>query len=621
MFKKKELKLGEIIAFWVAFPLTAVFVSFFIIFYLDLANGPVVILVLMLIGIVSCIVGTILLRKFAHFYVRLFPLFVFILMSAILLPLAKPGYAPKKAYYYDNPTYTEVMHLANGDVKGVYNEDKTVRIYAGIPYAEAPVGEYRWKEPQQLKNWEGIKDASYFAPKNIQEGTNSSVTDTLVDIYSSRGWYPDFAHHPFETMSEDSLYLNIWRPNVDETNLPILVYIHGGSLMHGSSSGEEYNGEEMAKKGVIMITIAYRLGALGYFAHEDLIAESPNHTTGNYGLLDQIEALKWINANATYFGGDKTNITIAGESAGSSSVSALCVSPLANGLFKRAIGESSSIVSKRPPHTYRKMKDALKMGHDIMKEFGCSSIEELRKVPAEKLVNSQYQNSGMTLDGYALRDDKTPYEVYLTHENNEEALLNGFNLKEADAFVIPTYLFNPTNKDNITDRVIGTFGENVGKKILKLYEKKIEEDAFNAFNEIFSVFWFMEPHHAWSTLARDNGENVYSYLFTKENNYHGTYHSGEIIYAYGNVKRDTHSYRYNFTDLYLSEKMLTYWSNFAKTGNPNEENLTNWETWNTSSKLIELGVDTRMIDDPYVELYPLIEEYQEEQLIKDSINA
>ena len=418
--------------------------------------------------------------------------------------------------------------------------------------------------------------------------------------------------HPEQNMSEDSLYLNIWRPNNDDINLPILVFIHGGSLTTGSSAFEEYNGEEMAKKGVIMITITYRLGVFGYFAHQDLIDESPNNTTGNYGLLDQIEALKWINNNASYFGGDKDNITIAGESAGSSSVSALCTSPLAKNLFKRAIGESSSLVLKAPPHTYRKMDDALKVGEEVMKEFNCSTIEELRNIPAEKLVTTNTSNSGMTLDGYALTKD--PYQVYLDHENNEEALLNGYNVKEADAFVIPDNLLSPTNKDNILSRLSKVFGDKYAKEIYELYEEDIQKDAFAAFNEIISVYWFIYPHHSWSNTALDNGVEVYRYQFTKYNGFHETYHAGEMIYAYGNVKHSPYGYRYNQSDIDLAETMLSYWSNFAKNGNPNGSDLPVWETYVTNGEVMELGANVGSFEDKYLDLYPILDNFIDENL-------
>ena len=605
------MKKASRIIFWIIFPILTVICSILLVFYLDLANGPFICLILEFFVIVLFIIFRIMFRN-RRFKYRMIPTLGLLFANLIILPMAQPTTEVYPAVSYKNPVKTDVLSLENGDIVGVYNKDKTVRVYAGIPYAKAPIGDLRWKEPQDVENWEGVKDCTKFAAKSMQPAGNS-VTDGLADIYAAKGWYPDFKMNPSQNMSEDSLYLNIWRPNNDKTNLPILVFIHGGSLTTGSSAYSDYNGEEMAKKDVIMITIQYRLGVFGYFAHQELIDESENNTTGNYGLLDQIKALEWINKNASYFGGDKNNITIAGESAGSSSVSAICVSPLAKGLFKRAIGESSSIVVKKAPHTYRELSDALEVGEKIKNEFKCKSIVDLHKISASKLVTTKYSNSSMTLDGYAI--NKKPYEVYEAHENNEEALLNGYNVKEADAFVIPTYLFSPTNKNNIKERLIKTFGDNVGNKIYELYKDKIEEDAFNTFNEIFSVYWFMQPHQSWSESALNAGVNVYRYQFTKENKYHGTYHAGEMIYAYGNVKNAKYKYRYNKSDEDLSSIMLTYWSNFAKNGNPNGDNLPNWSNYNLEDgKVMELGENVGLIDDRYKDLYPLINEFIEEQL-------
>ena len=533
------------------------------------------------------------------------PTIGFLVASLVIGVTAKP--IIKNLPIFESGEKIEIT-LKNGKGYGLYNKTYEVEGYAGIPYAKAPIGDLRWKEPQPVEDWEGVKDFTVFASKSMQPEGNGSLFSNLANIYAAKKWVPNFNTTYDSPKSEDSLYLNIWKPHTTETNLPILVYIHGGSLTSGSSSYSDYQGIEVARSGVIMITIAYRLGVFGYFAHQDLRDESINHTTGNYGLLDQIEALKWVNDNATYFGGDKNNITIAGESAGSSSVSALCISPLAKGLFTRAIGESSSIVLKRPPHTYRSMDDALETGENIMKEFNCSSIEELRKIPAEQLVKTQYSNSGMTLDGYAI--NKEPYQVYLDKENNESALLNGYNILEGDAFVIPMFLFDPTNKDNILTRLKDTFGEIYGPKIYNLYKDKIDKDAFSAFNEIFSVYWFIYPHHKWSNYALDNNETVYRYQFTKNNNHISTYHSGEIIYAYGNVKHTAVPARYDSSDLELSRIMLGYWTNFAKTGNPNGSGLPTWNKYsNSQDNVQELGVRVGALEDKYLELYTLLDQY------------
>ena len=605
------MKKGGSIAFWILFPILTLIFSGIVVFYFDLANGPLYLFIIECVCLGLFIIFRIVLRH-QKFVFRMIPTLSIVAVTALTIAFARPSIERKSAAYYSNPVATEVLALKNGKVQGVYNQDKKVEIYAGVPYAKAPIGDLRWKEPQPVEDWNGIKDCSYFAPRAMQSD-QSPVISTLVDMYAEKSWHPDYNMHPRQEMSEDCLYLNIWRPANIESPVPILVYIHGGSLTSGSSAYEDYNGEEMAKTGVIMITIAYRLGVFGYFAHEDLAKESTNGTTGNYGLLDQIQALKWINENASYFGGDINNITIAGESAGSSSVSALCASPLAKGLFKRAIGESSSLVVKLPPHTYRKKDVALKVGNDIMKEFNCSSIEELRKIPADKLITTKYENSAMTLDGYALTKD--PYQVYVDGENNEEALLNGYNVLEADAFVVPTYLLSPTNKDNILERLKKSFGDIYGQKFYDLYQEKINKDAFAAFNEIFSVYWFMYPHYSWMNIAYQNGLDVYSYQFTKNNGFHGTYHSGEMIYAYGNVKKDNHSYRYDQSgsDTYLSYVMLSYWSNFAKTGNPNNAaNLPTWHKYQSDQDYImELGLRIGDKNIEYKDAFALCDEYSE----------
>lgn len=605
------------IIFWIIIGLLSVLITAFALFYFDLANGPLICFILELVFIATAITWRILLRH-QKFVIRMIPTIGFVIASAIILSVTSPTTEVKSAAYYSHPVKTEVLHLENGDIQGVYNKSRDVEIYAGIPYAKAPVGELRWKEPQDVENWSGVKDCSKFGPRAMQPKSNP-LTSGLVDIYAAKGWHPDYIMKPEQNMSEDCLYLNIWRPNNEEKDLPILVFIHGGSLTTGSSSFEDYNGEEMAKKGVIMITIQYRLGVFGYFAHEELQKESPNGTTGNYGLLDQIKALEWINKNAECFGGDKNNVTIAGESAGSSSVSALCSTPLLHdkGYFKRAIGESSSLVMKRAPHTYRKIKSALETGSDIMKEFKCKNIEELRNVKAEKLVKTKYSNSSMTLDGYALNMD--PYDIYKNHLNNEEALLNGYNVLEGDAFVVPTYLTSPTNKKNIKGRLVKEFGSNIGNKFYELYKDKIEKDAFAAFNEIYSVYWFIAPHHFWSNMALNNGVTVYRYQFTKENHFHGTYHAGEMIYAYGNVKKCPEKWKYNSEDVKLSNTMLTYWSNFAKTGNPNCTCAPEWLPYTgVGDGVQELGANVGKFEDKYLKAYELVEEYMNELLAQES---
>ena len=599
LFKKHRL-------FWILFSIGWTLITAFLLFFYDLTNGPLFLFIFQIIILLGFFAINILFLN-KKWWMRLLTWAGFLALTFTCISFSKPTVEAKSAAFYSNPVkINEPLVLNQGKVQGIYNKDKTVQIYAGIPYAKAE----RWKLPQEY-TWENTLDGGHFGAKSMQPGSNA-LTNTLVDIYSEKGWHPYYLMEPEQSRSEDSLFLNIWKPNTTETNLPILVYIHGGSLTTGTSANNDINGESLAKLGVIMITIQYRLGVFGYFAHPDLkaesLAETGHATTGNYGLLDQIFALKWVNDNAVNLGGDKNNITIAGESAGSSSVSAICTSPLAKGLFKRAIGESSSSAIKKAPHTYRSEEDAYATSKKILSEFKCSSIEGLRKVKATKLVNTKHSNSSMMLDGYALTKD--PYQVYLDHENNEEALLNGYNVKEADAFVVPTYLLNPTNKKNIKGRLVKEFTEEYANRIYDLYIDKINEDAFAAFNEIISVYWFIMPHHYWSNLALNNGVDVYRYQFTKENGYHGTYHSGELIYCYGNLNKSRRKFAYNSSDYDLEKTLTNYWANFAKTGNPNAEGLPTWNKYQSNGdKVMELGANLGPMDDRYLKLYEILDDF------------
>ena len=601
MFKKH-------LAFFIAFPIGCLLLLALIIFYFDLANGPVLCFIYALLNLAALITLSILFIN-KKMWMRLTPWAGFVFTLVLLISLAKPTVEIKSAAYYSNPVeISNPLTLNNGKVKGIYNKDQDVEIYAGIPFAEAPVGDLRWKEPVPVHDWEGVKDCTKFAARAMQVDT-SPVINSLVDIYAEKGWHPDYTMHPLQNMSEDCLYLNIWRPK-NVSNAPILVFIHGGSLTTGSGAFESYNGEALAKKGIIMITIQYRLGVFGYFAHPSLMDESVNKTTGNYGLLDQIEAVKWVYENAEKFGGDKSKITIAGESAGSSSVSALCVTPLlrGTGIINNAIGESSSIVGRYPPHTFRKLESAYEAGEKILKEFKCKSIDELRKIPADKLVKTSVVNSSMTLDGYAL--DQMPNEIYKLGLNNEKALLNGYNVKEADAFVIPNFLLSPTNKDNIKSRLADYMDEETATKIVDIYKDKIEIDATAALNEIMSVYWFMYPHYEWSNLAAANGETVYRYEFTKENGYNGTYHSGEMIYCYNNIEKSGHSFAYNDSDYKLADIMSDYWVNFVKTGDPNGGDLEPWyEYVPGNERVMELGENLGMKDESYQDMYQILKDF------------
>ena len=290
------------------------------------------------------------------------------------------------------------VKVEGGWIQGTVTKDLTV--FKGIPFAAPPVGDLRWKAPQPVEKWEGVKQTTKFAPAPMQGG------------------------NPPSGKSEDCLYLNVWTPakSADE-KLPVLVWIYGGGFSFGSTAEPVYNGENLAKKGVILVSIAYRVGQLGFLALPELNAENPHHVSGNYGLLDQIAGLKWIQNNIAAFGGDPGKVTIFGESAGGISVSMLCASPLAKGLFQGAISESGGSFGPTRPTTYpgenmKTLKEAEVDGEAYVKKAGVSSIAELRKIEADKLPMGFGMGSAWPIvDGYVIPDDQ--YKLYKAGKYND----------------------------------------------------------------------------------------------------------------------------------------------------------------------------------------------------------
>lgn len=521
-----------------------------------------------------------------------------IVLFVIIFRVSYPPYERVPAVKGRNPKVTEVVSVKQGDLTGVYNKDQSVEVFAGIPYAKPPVGELRWKEPQEPDNWEGVRACDRFAPKFMQEDS-TPILDSLVSlvIYNNFNWF-DPTDNYREAMSEDALYLNIWKPEGDVSGCPVLFYIHGGYLQTGSPSFDQYNGEAFARRGIVFVDIAYRLSVFGYFSDEALAAESPNNTTGNYGLLDQIAALKWVNENIAAFGGAPDNITIAGESAGSSSVNAICISPLAKGLFRRAIGESSSICIKEPFHTFRSFEEALEMKHTVYDTMGVSSIEGLRSIDAWDLVRAAGEYESMTVDGYAIPDQ--PYLMYQRGENNEEALLSGYNASEAYVFTI---LGEKITGNNYYEALYAQLGDSAAE-VAELYPPG--DDPMGQYNDILSAAWFTYSHYTWSRHMAAEGRPVFEYCFSKENKGLSNNHAGELPYFYGNLH--TQPQNYKDSDYKLSETIMDYIENFVRTGNPNGEGLPEWQDFSVDeTRVMNLGENVGMETDVYLDLYEILD--------------
>ncbi len=536
----------------------------------------------------------------ARWYARLGAFLVLTLLLLVVFRFTEGPVKRRPAVEGKNPAVTEIVTVEQGALTGVYTPDGAVEVYAGIPYAAPPVGELRWREPQDPAPWEGVLRADTLAPMSMQV-VNSNLYSSLAQIIGYHDYRISLRDNFRDAVSEDSLYLNIWKPAGAQEKLPVIVYIHGGSLQTGQPWYADYSGEGLARKGVMVVNFGYRLGVFGFYADEELIAESPNETTGNYGLLDQIKALEWVKNNIAAFGGDPANVTLAGESAGSACVSALCTSPLAKGLFVRVIGESSSVTAPRPAHSYRLLDEALATGKATRQRFGASSLADMRAIPAEKLAAAMDTNHHMTIDGYVL--EKPPYEAYLRGENHEQAQLQGCNSEEGTPFI----LFGMAKRKNYEEKVRALFGD-YADEVLALYPASTDQEAKENWIDLYSAWFFTYGHYCWAREASAGGVPVYGYYFTKTNGRLGPWHSGEEVYCWGNIPAS--SRLYDTSDRELGEIFCSYFANFARTGDPNGEGLPLWEQTTDGTRVLELGEDVFMREERYLPLYDILDRMQ-----------
>lgn len=555
-----------------------------------------------LLAIVTCCFSFVFVKKLSGGKVsfKVLGWLCFVLLFAVILIATKPPVKAIPAADYKNIVRTDIVETEKGQVRGVLSEDGEIEIYAGIPYAKPPVGPLRWKEPVSPEAWEGVLEADTFAPMSMQP-TNLPIYDSLAQIIGYHDYKISLKDNFVAPVSEDSLYLNIWKPAGDVEDLPVLVYIHGGSLQTGQPWYEDYSGQGLAREGIIVVNMGYRLGVFGFFADEDLAAESANDTTGNYGLLDQIKALEWVRDNIAAFGGDPENVTLSGESAGSACVSALCTSPLAKGLFKRVLLESSTVTAVSPTHSFRLLPEALESGKELKERYNAQYINDLRKIDAKKLVKEADTQHHMTVDGYVL--EKTPHEAYLAGEFNEEKIIHGYNLHEGEAFI----LFDQANLSNYEKKVRDYFGE-LADEVFEIYPITTGDEVKAYWEEIYSAVFFDYPHYCLNRLAVVNEIPVYQYYFVKDNGRLGNWHSGEEVYLYGNIPEG--SKLYDETDRVLSDVMKGYFANYIKTGDPNGEGLPLWTENLNSSDVMEFGDYIGMASERKHALFDVLDKMQ-----------
>ncbi|MCU7551738.1 carboxylesterase family protein [Chitinophagaceae bacterium LB-8] len=507
------------------------------------------------------------------------------------------------------------VRTVNGIVEGVL-EKSGVRSFKGIPFAAPPVGAMRWREPQPVQNWQGVRKANQFGPRAMQAPIFGDMN------FRSNG------------MSEDCLYLNVWASTrKGKELLPVLVYFYGGGFVAGDGSEPRYDGESMAQKGILALTVNYRLGVFGFLSHPELTKESPHHASGNYGLLDQAAALQWVQQNIAAFGGDPKKVTIAGESAGSISVSAQMASPLSKNLIAGAIGESGSLLGTLSAVP---LSEGEQVGVQFAKSINANSLAELREMNADSLLKASTKQDPFrfprTIDGYFF--PKNPYAIFEAGEQARVPLLVGWNSEEMNYKAI---LGNESpTKENFAKAVQRLYGSQA-EEVLKLYNPATEEEVERIATGLAGDRFIAFSTWKWSDVHNKTaGKPVYRYLYERPRPAmrpemgnasaglaggvqlnttaapappaKGAVHSAEIEYAMGNLSTNK-VYAWTEDDYKVSRIMQEYFANFIKTGNPNGAGLSEWPAVNTSNPVpvMHIDVHTRVEPEKYRERYLFME--------------
>jgi len=447
-------------------------------------------------------------------------------------------------------------------------KEGNINVFKGIPFAAPPVGELRWKAPQPIKPWSGVKDCIQFAASPMQ-----------FDPVPFMCWSEEFLI-PKKPIDEDCLYLNVWAKNT-ATKKPVLVYIYGGGFVSGGAGCAIYDGKEMAEKDVVFVSINYRVGVFGFLAHPELTNESGYGASGNYALLDMIASLKWVKENIAAFGGDPNQVTIAGQSAGAFAVNHLCASPLAKGLFKGAIAQSGGSVLTSALRPTTSLQQAENMGLDFAKKLNARSIEDLRKLSAQNIFNAKQGLTYPIEDGYVLPSSIA--DIYANGKQNDVALILGWNLD--DKVTGP-----PVKAEAYKQQLQKQFGTNADK-VLQYYPATNDVIAAASQDNLSRDGFFGVQGYAWANAQLLKGKsNVFVYNFNRKlpsysaaSNF-GAFHTGEVPYVFNNLK--TVNRPWEAIDIQLADQVSNYWVNFVKTGNPNGTNLTIWPAYNTQKEQV-----------------------------------
>lgn len=461
-----------------------------------------------------------------------------------------------------------VVHTTSGKVSG-YIEDK-VEVFKGIPFAAPPVGPLRWKAPQPVAAWKDVKTCTAFSASPMQGDPKPFM------VWSKEYLIPE------KPISEDCLYLNVWTANSkSKTKKSVFVYIYGGGFQSGGAACPIYDGVATAQKDIVFVSINYRVGVFAFLAHPELTKEAAYKSSGNYGLLDMIAALKWVKENITSFGGDPNKVTIGGQSAGAFAVNYLCASPLAKGLFRRAIAESGGSILSSSLRPSLKLSDAEKIGIKFAADLKCSSLEELRNKSSEEIFKATGGLKSPIEDGYFL--PSSIMDIYLHGKQNDVSLLMGWN--QEDIVSGP-----PVSANKYVDQINKRFGSNA-LVVLNAYPATDDKVAAKSQKELGRDETFAMQQFFWANVQLHNGKSpVYLYNFNRQlpgytpATEYGAFHTAEVAYAYDNLKFVERP----FTDVdhQLATRMSNYWANFIKTGNPNGHDLPKWNKFNVNGNWV-----------------------------------
>lgn len=479
--------------------------------------------------------------------------------------------AAASAHAVDEPVRIEPGLVGGSTVS------RGVQIFRGIPFAAPPVGDNRWREPQPVEPWDRVRNASEFGDVCIQPPGQGRLNIAVL---------PDGP-----PMSEDCLYLNVWTPAESaDAQLPVMLYFYGGAFREGAGSVPLYDGTELARKGAVVVTMNYRLGPFGFFAHPSLTADSEHGTSGNYGLMDMIASARWVKDNIAAFGGDADNVTVFGQSAGAMAIGVLIASPAGEGLFERAI--TQSLIGFGPPgSSMQTLAQAEEGGRQLAAELDAETADALRALDAAT-VEENLRGGNPLVDGYVVTED--PFLTLEAGEQNRVDVLLGSNKDEA--------LFaRPTTVEQFRERTRGQWGE-LADEYLALYPHSTDAAATESSKQQSSdnAFWLSR---LWARYQAELGRSAYLFYFAQEppapeGEEPAASHAAEVPYVFDNIGElplfpdgsDPERAARSVPDLELADLVSSYWVNFARTGNPNGRGLPRWPEYGPGGETVRAKI-------------------------------